>query len=157
MKISQHITIPVFLQVRFNKVGHKVNSLRLFVIVCIYSKIAVIKSNFVFLNASKLSFVHLYKKSDYFGNSVAFFSNTNCLTIAILLIQIISLLTQQGTNCRSSKKRTWQKKEDIYWQHFCSYIKGQQISKQNCRAVASPKKNEGICFSILTVQKYMKL
>ena len=32
--------------------------------------------------------------------------------------------------------------------------KGQQISKQNCRAVTSLKR---ICFSILTVRKYLKL
>ena len=41
--------------------------------------------------------------------------------------------------------------------NFCS--KGQLISKQNCRAVTSPKKrtNEQICFSILTTRKYLKL
>ena len=36
-----------------------------------------------------------------------------------------------------------------------SSSKGQQISKQNCPAVTSPK--GGICFSILTRWKYLKL
>ena len=35
--------------------------------------------------------------------------------------------------------------------------KDQQISKQNCWFVISPKKEQWICFSILTVRKYLKL
>ena len=41
---------------------------------------------------------------------------------------------------------------------YCTWFKGQEISKQNCRAIISPKKRTDIfVFAILTVRKYLKL